>query len=276
MKSARLLSILSFLALCIHIGFSYLTQFKLVNTSTVGEISDKYPSLFTPAGITFAIWGVIYISLIAFSIYHILLAWTRPENHSGNIDQQKIGGWFIFNNLAAAAWLIAWTREMILLSVFLIFFQLLSLIIINMRLCIYDRKRSAIAKLFTQFPLSIYFAWITIATIANTSSYLNALGWNPIMHEITWTVLMITIAVLITVLVVMSRRNVLYGLVVIWALFGIVLKRMSVDEIQYFEIIRAAWIGISIISVVCALQFARNLISRKSRPIFPLSPHPVK
>ena len=145
-----------------------------------------------------------------------------------------------------------------------------------MRLGIYDRKRSTISKLFTQVPLSIYFAWITIACIANTNSYLNASGWNSPMHEITWTVLMITITVLITVLIVMTRRNVFYGLVVIWALFGIVLKRMSEDETQYFEIIRAAWIGISIISFICVMQYARNALSRKSRPTFPLSPHPIK
>ncbi len=29
-----------------------------------GELSDRYPNLFVPAGFTFAIWGLIYLLLL--------------------------------------------------------------------------------------------------------------------------------------------------------------------------------------------------------------------
>nr|MBS0038460.1 hypothetical protein [Saprospiraceae bacterium] len=38
-------------------------------TATVGEISAQYPTLITPAGYAFSIWGVIYLLLIGFVGY---------------------------------------------------------------------------------------------------------------------------------------------------------------------------------------------------------------
>jgi hypothetical protein len=35
---------------------------------TTGEVSDMYPNLFTPAGITFSIWGVLYLGLLIFVV----------------------------------------------------------------------------------------------------------------------------------------------------------------------------------------------------------------
>ena len=34
-----------------------------------GELSDNIPNLFVPAGITFAIWGVIYVLILVFAVY---------------------------------------------------------------------------------------------------------------------------------------------------------------------------------------------------------------
>lgn len=256
MKKLRLLAILNLVFLLIHIFISYSTQFKLLNNKDVGEVSSDYPSLFTPAGITFAIWGLIYLALFAFAIYHIIQTYRKPADHSANVDLVKIGPWFIINSVATSSWLIVWTNEWLLFSVTLIFIQLISLIIINLRLNIYAGSRELQSKLFTQFPISIYFAWITIATIANTSSYLAALGFSAGLDAITWTVIMISIAVLITVMVVLLRKNIFYGLVVIWALYGIVLKRTEAGNEQ--AIINTAWAGLVATSVVCIVQLIRN------------------
>ena len=48
--------------------------FLPINGITTGEISDSFPVLFTPAGYVFAIWGVIYILLIGFTVYQALPA----------------------------------------------------------------------------------------------------------------------------------------------------------------------------------------------------------
>jgi hypothetical protein len=264
MKKIRLLSVLNAAALLVHVLIAYGTQARMLNPNTVGEVSEKYDSLFTPASVTFAVWGVIYICLSAFCIYHIIIALKKDATHEVNIDTEKTGSWFILNNLAAATWLIAWTNQFIVLSVVLIFFQLITLIVINLRLSIYDGTHDFLSKIFTQLPLSIYFGWLSIATIANTSSWLASLDWKTSISEVGWTVMIIILATILTLLVVVLRNNVFYGLVVIWAFYGIILKRSTEDLVGTEAIINTAWPGIGIITIVCVIQVFRNLTARQN------------
>ena len=270
MKKIKARTIFNLLALLLHISFSYLTQFKLINTLDVGEVSDKYDSVFTPAGITFAIWGVIYLALLLFCIYHIVMAYRHTVNHPANEDTSRIGAWFILNNLGAAAWLLAWTSEKISISLVLIIFQLITLIVINLRAGIHNPLRTINDKIFTQFPLSIYFGWVTIATIANASIYFLASGWDGFGYDhIYWSRIMIGIAVFLTALVVFIRRNVFYGLVIIWALYGIILKRQLNDVNMFASIIKTAWTGLGIVALICLVQFVKNIGTKKN--LSPLS-----
>lgn len=267
MKKTHILSLLNFVALAIHVTLSYFTQFKLINQQDVGEVSDAYDSLFTPAGITFAIWGVIYTALLFFCIYHIRMAYKREYTHHANTNVLRIGPWFILNNIGAASWLVVWTRGFITASVGLIIFQLVTLIIIHLRLNIHDPHGKTDSKVFTQFPLSIYFGWLTIATIANISVYLLALNWKGFgldYSPIEWTRIMIGIAVFLTALVVFTRRNVFFGLVMIWALYGIILKRETLNATVYADIIKTAWIGLGIVAACCIVQFLQNITAKEN------------
>jgi hypothetical protein len=268
MSKVRLLSVFNLLVFLVHLAISYSTQFKLLNNKDVGEVSNENPSLFTPAGFTFSIWGVIYLSLLCFSVYHIVMSYRRPQHHPANQDLLRINGWFIVNNLATAAWLIVWTREMFGVSVVLIILQLVTLIIMNLRLNIYDRSREVSSKAFTQFPLSIYFAWLTIATIANISSWLSYLEWTGGLSAVTWTQIMISAAVLISVAVVFTRRNIFYGFVVLWALYGIWSKRSDDFNGSSEAIIPFVLAGLGIVAVVTIIQLVRNSKTSKQVPEF--------
>lgn len=268
----RILSVINLLSLLIHISLSYATRFKLVNKKDVGEISDQYTSLFTPAGFTFAIWGLIYISLLAFCVYHLIMAYRHVPVYYPNQDISRMGGLFMFNNLVAVAWLLAWTQEKIGLSLILILFQLFTLIMIHLLTDIYNPRRSFASKLFTQFPLSIYLGWISIATIANTAVFLSSINWNGAgfgFSDITWTRIMIAVTVFITLIVVLLRRNVFFGLVIIWALYGIIKKLQTVDAATYNEIIQTAWIAIAVVGVVCVIQSIKNAGNSKIKRRFP-------
>jgi hypothetical protein len=272
MKKTQLLSILNLAALAIQVTLSYFTQFKLISERDVGQVSDNYDSIFTPAGVTFAIWGVIYTALLFFCIYHIRMAFKQEISHPANANLIRIGPWFILNNIGAASWLIVWTKGLIPASAGLIIFQLLALIIINLKLNIHDPHSKTDSKIFTQFPLSIYFGWLTIATIANISVYLLASGWKGFglnYSPIEWTRIMIGIAVFLTALVVFTRRNVFFGLVIIWALYGIILKRVFVNGTDYAAVIETAWIGLGIVAACCTIQFLKNITAKKKLPSFP-------
>lgn len=256
----RALAILNLVTLLIHISISYASQLDLFGKNDVGEISDKYPSVFTPAGITFSIWGLIYLSLMAFAVYHLLCAVNKQPEHEANRNLRKIGTVFIVNNLATAAWVIAWTNELLWVSVVLILIQLITLIIIHHRLQIHKAEASQTSKLLTQFPLSIYLGWISIATIANISTYLTSINWNGWnVSAINWTLTMIAIAVLITIWVLNRKRNVAFGLVVIWALYGISLKRTEVDADAFQPIIILCYGGMAVVGLACVFSLIRNL-----------------
>lgn len=255
----RLLAILNLLALALHIVLSYLTQLKSVSSSDVGEVSAKYETLFAPAGMTFAIWGLIYLSLAAFCVFHIVRSFNSDETEQANIDTREIGWLFILNNLATAAWLFAWVREEIGLSVGLIFIQLITLILISVKAHVANPERPLSNKIFTQFPLSIYFAWICIATIANVSAYLVSINWNGFgITESFWVIIMIGVATMLSLFIILVRRNFFFGLVILWALYGIVVKREQVDEVEFQNIIHAAWSAFIIVVIALLIRLFRT------------------
>lgn len=226
MKTNRLLSIFNFIALSIHIAASAASQFKLMGGRDVSEVSNLFPTLFTPAGFTFSIWGIIYIALIAMCIYHIVVSFKYDKLHADNQAIAKMSGWFIVNNIATAAWLYLWTHLQIALAELMIVIQLISLIIIHVRLDIHVSNRPMLNKIFTQMPLSIYLGWISIATIANTAVYLTSLKWSGWgIAADTWTLIMIIVAVLLSFAMIFLKDNIFFALVVVWALAGIFFRQ---------------------------------------------------
>jgi hypothetical protein len=277
MNRIKSLAIFNTLFFLVHVTLSYMTQFKLINSSDVGEISDRYASLFTPAGITFAIWGVIYTALGVLCLYHIIMAFKHDKDHPANNDLLRMGGWFIFNNIVTAAWLITWTNNQVLLSLLLIVLQLLSLIIIHLRLYIADRSREASSIVCTQWPLSLYLGWISIATIANAATYLVSINWNGAgISAAKWTVIMIAVAVFITLVMIFVRKNVTFGLVVIWALYGIIRKHQDSSPELYQLLIMTAWAGMIIVALACLIQFVLNIRYRRPGPHFPEAKYSLK
>ena len=91
----------------------------------MGSLSDEYYNLFTPAGYAFAIWGVIYIGLLAFSGYQIYQAF-GSKNDLKFLQQTSL--WFVIANLANAAWVIVWLYEYTGFSIFFMLLILFSLI----------------------------------------------------------------------------------------------------------------------------------------------------
>ena len=263
MKKIRALAILNLLFLLLHIISSYGSQLGWYGGKTVGDVSDQYNSLFTPAGSTFAIWGLIYTALLATTIRMIIYAFRFPLEQESNQEVKRIGPWFMINNLLAAAWVYTWISGQITNATVLIFGQLLTLIIIHLRLGIHARFRSLGSKIFTQSSFSIYFGWINVATIANVAIYFVARNWDGAGVDFTadtWAKLMIIAAGFITLLVVFIRRNVLFGLVLVWALWGIIRKR---PEEIYADLREVAWVTMVAVAITCGIQLIANMLWRR-------------
>jgi tryptophan-rich sensory protein len=75
---------------------------KLIGGVNTAEVSDAYPTLITPAGYTFAIWGVIYLLLGIFVVYQAL------PSQKGKDFQRKIGWLFVVSSIMNIAWIFCW------------------------------------------------------------------------------------------------------------------------------------------------------------------------
>ena len=266
MKNFKLLSILNLTAFLFHLILAIFSNVKgVLSNNTVADISHKYETIFAPAGITFSIWGVIYIFLLGFCMYHLYKAFSKSDTDQANIDTLSIGWLFLINNLATGFWLIAWVNDRILLTVFLILIQLLTLLLINLKLRVFNVHNSLIQKFLTQFPLSIYFAWICIATIANISAFLASTGWSSTGASAVYCTIGITIiATLVSVFTVIKRQNVFFGLVVIWAFYGIILKNQHFDPLTYGSVLKTLWICLGIVGATTVNQCFKNEIKENS------------
>ncbi len=263
MNLEKRLSILNAVAFIIAFFVSTASQFKIMSNADIGEVSHKYDTSFAPIGLTFSIWGVIYISLFAFCIYHLIKSFTESKEHEANRDLRTIDYLFIINNIAATFWVLAWLNEYIFISVILMIIQCVSLIKISIRLKLYNSHKTILSKVLTQVPLSIYLGWITVASIANTNAFLWHSSWiSWTLPESYWTVLLLTAIALISLYVVFIKKNVVFGLVVIWAVYGIVLKAELVDAGLSVDVILAGWIVIALLVVSEVIQIFKNFKNR--------------
>lgn len=212
----------------ITVFVNFLANALPINGVTTGELSDSYPNLFVPAGLTFSIWGVIYVLLFIFSIYQIRDNVKKEKIEMEYLD--KIGIFFIVSSAANSAWIFFWHYRLVLLSLTVMLVLLISLILIYTSLNIGRAEVSNQERIAVHLPFSVYLGWITVATIANVTALLVDAGvpsFTPIAE--LWTVLVIIIAVIITYLMLIRRKDIGYSLVVVWASLGIFIKQITLN-----------------------------------------------
>jgi hypothetical protein len=100
----------------------------LIGGQATADVSDANQTLITPAGYTFAIWGIIYFLLALYVAYQALPS-KRSEPFQG-----RIGWLFVLSSVMNILWLFAWQYEYLEISVLLMFILLASLITIYLRL----------------------------------------------------------------------------------------------------------------------------------------------
>jgi hypothetical protein len=230
----RIITVVTFLAMVIVNALANTLPINGVNT---GGVSDSYPNLFAPAGLTFAIWGVIYLLLLGYTLYQVGL-FQEDSSASKAALLDRIGVIFSISSVANAAWIFSWHYHLIPLSMLLMVVILVCLILINQT--INSEELSAREKLFVRPPFSVYWGWITVATIANATTLLVSVGWGGFgISEPAWAAIIISVGLLIGVATMLKNRNIAYGLVLIWAYVGILIKHTSASGFagQYSAVI---------------------------------------
>jgi translocator protein len=216
------------------------------------DVSDMYPTLVTPAGFTFAIWGVIYALLLLFVVYQAL-----PKNRDKPFIS-KIGLFFALSSVCNVCWLFLWHYNFITYSVVLMLTLLASLILVYLRLDIGRATVSLKEMAFAHLPFSVYLGWISIATIANVSVALTAAGWDGFGIEVsTWAVAIICVALLLSLAMLATRKDIMFCFVVVWALAGILVKQSV-----YESIVLASETGIVLLLVAIGVTVVFSRLKR--------------
>ena len=241
----RLKPILVIIATVGVIVFNWLAAAGYLGGVDVGAVSDKYPTRITPADYAFSIWSLIYLGLIAFSIYQAL-----PKNVGRFRSVRSV---YILSCAANCAWLYFWQREMILVSLAVIFVLLAALVYINIKL---QNSESYAEYWLAKVPFGLYFGWVTVAAILNTT--IAPVYLNVQVSVSTATIsgaFLIFVAAILGVLISIKLRNYFYPLALAWALTAIAVKQSGQTTI-----VASAAVGV-IACLIAALSFVMHMKS---------------
>lgn len=258
-KPVQVAAAVSYVAM---IAINALANTLPINGRTTGGVSDAYQNLFAPAGLTFAVWGVIYLLLGAHVLYQLGLFHDDSRQTAGRAALlQRVGVLFSLTCLVNISWIFAWHYDAILLSALLLVGLLVLLILITRT--VLGAELSARDKVFVRVPFSVYFGWITVATIANATVWLVSVGWNGFgIAEPVWAVGIIAVGALIGAAVIVRDRDIAYALVLVWAFLGIWIKHTSADGFAgaYPAVSVAALVGVAVFLLAGGLVVGRRAV----------------
>ncbi|MCB0936046.1 MAG: tryptophan-rich sensory protein [Mycobacterium sp.] len=245
------------------VAVNFLANALPLNGRGTGEVSDAYPSLFTPAGLTFSIWGVIYL-LLGLHVLHQLGLFRGERGADRDALLNRVGVLFSISSLANTAWVFAWHYDIIPLSAVLIIAILVCLILITNTLRtagLTGRERWLVGV-----PFSVYFGWTTVATIANITVLLVSLHWKGFgLSESMWATVIVVVGMVIGTATMLRNRDIAYGLVLIWAYLGILLRQTSATDGfggRYLNIIVAVMVALVVFIVAEVAVMRRGQADR--------------
>jgi hypothetical protein len=220
----------------------------LASTGAIGgitpdTISFRYPTLITPAGYAFAIWGLIYLGTIAFSFIQLF---QRDPDVFATVRLP-----YILTCLGNIGWIFIWHYQFLTLSVFAILALLGFLALLNFRM-------SRQAGVFTRAVFGLYFGWVTAASIVNFRIAMVANGFQLSQINDVWFACgLLALAGLIGFLVYLKLRDAAYPLAIAWALVAISVKQAEVAAVVWMALAAAFFLVITaIISIAQRMRGA--------------------
>jgi hypothetical protein len=254
MKKATLRQVLVIVATLATIVVNILASTLPLGGKDTGEISDQFQVFFVPAGYVFSIWGLIYLGLIAYTVYQAL----PGQRDSATLD--RVGFLYVGSALANIIWLFAWHYEVFPLTI--VFMVALLVLLISVYLTLGTGRTAAgtAVRWLVRVPFSIYLGWITVATVANATSLFSFWGWGNGYDTASavWAAIMLVVATAIAVLMSLRHGDIAYVAVIVWAFAGIAVKHSGNTLVA-----TAAWAmaAVAAVSLVVGVPRARKRLS---------------
>lgn len=183
--------------------------------------ADTTSKILSPAGFTFAIWGPIFIFQAMFYFYQARDLFRKPEDRIEMPYVHEVSIFFLLSWVSTTLWYVLWGSGLVWPGVAAMFAYLLTSLCAYLRLGINKRERTIREHLFVTVGWSMLCGWITVAAIVNTSSGLVLSGFDPgPLAEAGWTIVVLAIALVIYLLVLVTRNDFVFAGVGAWALIG--------------------------------------------------------
>jgi hypothetical protein len=266
----RQVAVLVFTLLCIG------SSFMLGDSLDQGQPGDVTSQVyFLPFNLTFAIWGVIFLGALVYSIYQLLPGQAERPLH------RRIGGWLALNAALTAAWNVTARQSRlqnevayVVLTVFILFGMLACLTRVYILLRQHDAELTRRDRWLVQVPATLFFAWLNVAAIANTAAALAAIGFTGEPYGAIWAIAMLIIAAALAAVVILYSRVsaalYAYSGVIVWAAAGIMFNNLQrAPAVAVTCVLVALW-------VIGVTLFRAQRENRPGAPagILPKSPQP--
>lgn len=235
-----------------NIGLNYYSNAYPFNGQSMGTVSGKYPTLLTPAGYAFSIWGLIFLSLTLYAVWQLLPA--QRTNPLPDAVAQPL----TLASIATALWVVLFAYERILPC------WLAMMIILGALIIAYGRARrlvlADVAPRWVSVPFALYLGWISVAFTINSIIGLRQLGWEPDLNlAMLLGLVLLTVVVGLGLLISREFKEVAFPLVVAWALIAIwVAQRHVYPELSWAALIGAGIVGLG--GLALASSWGRRIV----------------
>ncbi|MAJ50060.1 MAG: hypothetical protein CMB82_00375 [Flammeovirgaceae bacterium] len=221
----------SFIGLIMLITLYSLTLYGFFGPHPIGTTSTSIRPLIVPEGFAFSIWSLIYTGLIAFPIYQLLKRKETNQWYSLRI-------WYVINMVLNGLWLVCASYDWLWITVIIILLMLGSLVKIDYQIREMKREKVEINYWMESFVFSIYFGWVTLATVLNIAAALKFYQWNGWgISELYWSLIILSVTAVIIIKLFSWYHDKAFIAVGIWAFWALTLRHWEdLPILAYFSL----------------------------------------
>ena len=223
--------LISFISLTLLLILYIMTLNGFFGPHPIGTTSTSTRPLIVPKGFAFSIWALIYTGLITFPIYQFIKKKEHPKWCSLRV-------WYSLNVVLNGLWLVCASYDWLWITVIIILMMLFSLIKIDHQIRTMKNEGVEINYWIESFVFSIYFGWVTLATVLNIAAALKFYDWDAWgIPELYWSLIILSITVVIIIKLFRSYHDQAFMTVGIWAFFALALRHWeSLPILAYFSL----------------------------------------
>lgn len=210
-------------------------------------------SYLAPAGPAFSIWSLIYLGLIAYTVWQALPAQRQDAR------QQAVGGWIAASMVLNGLWLVTARYLSLWLTVIVI---ALLLVVLARVIVVLGRfpARTLADRILTDGANGLHFGWVTIATVANTAAWFTQIApqsWADAADA--WAISVLAVVLVIGVAAAWMTGRIAPALATAWGLAWLAVGRLTGEPESTPTAVAAIIVAVLLViaAVVAALRRAR-------------------